>query len=381
MRSVDSHRERLSNLNVTSNHWSAVLLVVLLSVVSLRAQQSPAAPATVGATRPNVQVIKDLPESQLFPVMNAIADSLNVTCEYCHVRSTPNANTVVGGWLWDRDDKPTKAVAKRMLRMVRDLNTANFDGRARVTCYTCHRGSIQPSRLPALPPSQAPSSRPPVLPSAAEIIAAYKTAVGADVADRFQTTVLTAADDRSENRHGTLEVQLKNADKARMMLRLDGQPEVNQGLDGETGWVTTSQDAPRLLSPPELQTLKRVAARFAAIKVIDAPAVMQVRGIEPVRNRPAHVLEVTVDPKATRLLYFDVETRLLVREMTTQETLVVPLQNQVDYEDYRDVDGVKLPFTIVSSDNAPYATATRRFTRIAHGVPLDDLLFKPPVRK
>ena len=90
---------------------------------------------------------------------------------------------------------------------------------------------------------------------------------------------------------------------------------------------------------------------------------------------------MAVDPKTTRLLYFDVETRLLVREMTTVETIVVPLQNQIDYQDYRDVDGVELPVTIVTSDNAPYSTATRRFTRIVHGVPLDDGLFKPPVRK
>ena len=85
--------------------------------LTVTAQQGTGAPPTVGSTRPNVEVLKDLPESQLFLVMNAIADSLNVTCDFCHVRSTPNANTVVGGWLWDRDDKPTKAVARRMLRM------------------------------------------------------------------------------------------------------------------------------------------------------------------------------------------------------------------------------------------------------------------------
>ena len=353
-----------------------LLIVVMLGLAGLRAQQAP----TVGDTRPKVEVIKDLPESQLFPVMNAIADSLNVTCEHCHVRSTPNPNTVVGGWLWDRDDKPAKAVARRMLRMVRDLNAANFDGRGRVTCFTCHRGSLQPMRLPALPPTQSPASVPSVLPSAAEIIAAYKAAVGADAAARFATTVLTATDDRSENRHGTFDVQLKEADKGRLTIRMEGQPEINQAVDGEVGWVT-NQGALQLLAPPDVQAVKRSVARYSAVKVIDSPATMQVRGIELVRERPAYVLEVTVDPKTSRRFYFDVGTRLVVREMTTIETIVVPLQNQVDYEDYREVDGVKLPFTIVTSDNAPYSTATRRFTRIVHGVPLDDAVFRPPVKK
>lgn len=348
--------------------------------LTVTAQQGPGTPPTVGSTRPNVEVLKDLPESQLFLVMNAIADSLNVTCDFCHVRSTPNANTVVGGWLWDRDDKPTKAVARRMLRMVRDLNAASFDGRARVTCFTCHRGSLQPMRLPALPPTQTSASSPPVLPTATEIIEAYKAAVGADAAARFPTTVLTATDDRSENRHGTFEVQLKDADKARMTVRVPGQPEVTQGFEGENGWVT-SQEATRALGPADVPALKRALSRYSAIKVIDGPHDMQVRRVEPVRGRPAYVVELVVDPKTTRFLYFDVENRLLVREMSAVETLVVPLQNQIDYEDYRDVDGVKLPFTIVTSNNGPYDTATRRFTRIAHGVPLDDALFRPPVRK
>jgi hypothetical protein len=365
---------------MNSNRISAVLLIAMLSVMGLRAQQPAVSAPTVGATRPNVEVIKDLPESQLFPVMNAIADSLNVTCEYCHVRSTPNAKTVVGGWLWDRDDKPTKAVAKRMLKMVRDLNAASFDGRGRVTCFTCHRGSLQPLRLPALPPSQVAPSPPPVWPSATEIIAAYKAAVGAEAAARFPTTVLTATDDRSEDRHGTFEVQLKDADKARATLRMQGQPDITQGFEGETGWVT-NQDGLRLLSESDVQALKRALARYSAIKVFDAPVVMQVRGIESVRDRPAYALEVAVDPKTTRLLYFDVESRLLVRELTTLETIVVPLQNQIDYMDYRDVEGVKLPLTMVISDTAPYSTATRRFTSIVHGVKLDDGLFKPPVRK
>jgi hypothetical protein len=358
----------------------ALLLAFVPTVASVWARQSTTPVQTVGATRPNVEVIKDLPESQLFPVMNAIADSLNVTCDYCHVRSTPNPNSVVGGWLWDRDDKPTKAAAKRMLRMVRDLNAANFEGRARVTCYTCHRGSLQPTRLPSLPPLQSPPAALPALPSAEQVIAAYQRAVGAAKAAQFQTTVLTATDDRSENRHGTLEVQLKGPDKARMMVHLDGQPAVSQGLDGETGWVM-SQDTPRVLSQTELQSLKRVAARFSVVKIIDPPSAMQVRGIESIRGRPVHVLEVTTDPKTTRLLYFDVGTGLLVRESTSVETIVVPLQTQVDYEDYREVDGVKLPFTIRSSDNAPYATANRSFTRIVHDLPLDDGIFRMPVRK
>jgi hypothetical protein len=355
-----------------------VLLLFLLSLTSAQAPQPVVSEATVGATRPHVEVIKDLPESQLFPVMNEIADSLGVTCEHCHVRTTPNPTTVVGGWVWDRDDKPAKAAGRRMLKMVRDLNAANFNGRAEVTCFTCHRGSLRPQRVPPLPPTQAEPPAPPALPGAADIIASYKTAVGGEVASRFATTVLTATDDRSEDRHGTFEMQLKQAGKSRMTIRLPNQGDVVQALDGETGWVT-SQAGTRLLRPDEVQALKRITLRFEPVKILDLPATVRVRGIENVRDRPSYVLQAAIDPGTTRRWYFDVETHLLVREWTARETLVVPLQDQIDYEDYRDVDGVKLPFTIRASDGAPYATSLRRFTRIVHGVPLDDDLFKAPV--
>ena len=40
---------------------------------------------TVEQVRKNIQVLKGLPDSQLFPVMNFIGDSLGVHCDYCHV--------------------------------------------------------------------------------------------------------------------------------------------------------------------------------------------------------------------------------------------------------------------------------------------------------
>jgi hypothetical protein len=363
----------------TARRSTLALILIATAITVVRAQQ-PAAPATAGATRPHVEVLKDLPESQLFPVMNAIATSLNVTCEHCHVRTTPNANTVVGGWAFDREDKPAKQVARRMLKMTLDLNAASFSGRERVTCFTCHRGSLSPSRLEPLPPVQTAAIPPGPLPSASEVIAAYRAAVGVDAASRVSTTVLTATDDRSEGRHGSFEVRLKGAGKFRVLFRMPGQADVEQGFDETAGWLSTPAGV-RVVNADELQALKRAAARYAAIKIIDSPDVMHVRGTEVIRDRPAYLLETTVDARTSRRFYFDVETRLLVRESTVTETLVVPVQTQIDYEDYRTVDGVKLPFLIRTSDDAPYSTTTRRFTSVVHNVPLDDALFKQPAGK
>src|SRR5690242_2918647 len=103
----------------------SILAAVATAAPHAGAQQTAAA----GTTRPNLQVLQALPESQLFSVMNLLSDSLGVRCDYCHVRLAPDftktpSNT--GGWVWDRDDKPQKRRAREMMRMVIDLNTSSF---------------------------------------------------------------------------------------------------------------------------------------------------------------------------------------------------------------------------------------------------------------
>src|SRR5256885_15558660 len=158
-----------------------VLLLILPGAVS--AQQ----PGSAGASRPKLEVLQSLPESQLFPLMNLIATSLGVHCDHCHVQANPDLSRTpsnVGGWVWDSDDKLPKRRAREMMKMVVDLNASRFRGETKVTCYTCHRGTTQPVRLPPLPPSPAPQGArtlsPTPLPSADRVLAAYLAAVGRD---------------------------------------------------------------------------------------------------------------------------------------------------------------------------------------------------------
>src|SRR6185503_18115670 len=188
----------------------ASILSFLTTILALSAGQAPTAPTEPPAVlkRPHLQVLTKMPESQLFPVMNAIADSLGVRCDYCHVRNTPDPTrswSLGGGWVWDRDDKPQKAKGLAMMRMVADINEQRFGGRAVVTCYTCHRGSVAPATFPPLPPraySTAPEPAAKPLPSVDEVWSAYLRAAGAT--RHFTTTVMSATDERSEGRHGTL---------------------------------------------------------------------------------------------------------------------------------------------------------------------------------
>jgi photosynthetic reaction center cytochrome c subunit len=349
-----------------------ISVAIFVFAIGQAATEPPAA-----SRRPNLQVLKTVPESQLFPMMNAIADSLGVNCDYCHVRAPQDPKkppTVVGGWVWDSDDKEPKRIARDMMRMVLDVNTRQFGGETVVTCFTCHRGSTAPARFPSLPPRDHSFVDPPAraLPSTDQVWNAYVRAVG-EPASGFRTTVLAATDDRSEGRHGSVEVIFKGSD-IRVSLQMPPDASVSQAVRGDTGWVANAAGS-RELRPDEIARVRRGALRYRPIK-LERPAQWSIVGVERVGSREAYVAVADIDARTKRLWYFDVATGLLLRDRTTTETAFIPLQEQVDYEDYRRVDGVMLPFRMRISDGSPYSTSLRVFTRIKHDVKVEDSVFE-----
>jgi len=355
-----------------------ILVAAALRPSNAVAQQ----PGSAGATRPKLEVLQALPESQLFLLMNLLADSLGVRCDYCHVQAAPDLTKTPsngGGWLWDRDDKLPKKKAREMMRMVIELNDGRFRGESRVTCFTCHRGSTQPSRTPPLPPAVAGVARtpvPPPLPSADRVWTTYVNAVGQpETLARAGATVISGWDDRPEGRYGKVEIAVAGSDRYRITLSTPAGP-TNQGLSGDIAWVATGDRVQQISTPADVARMRRIAMRYRPVK--ERPSNLQVVGIERVADRDVYVATGRIDAITTQTLYFDVSTGLLRRDVITTETLLLPLLEQVEYDDYRDVNGVQLPFFVRTSDGAPYDTVTRTFLDIRREVTVDDAMFRPP---
>lgn len=373
-----SHNYILAVAIVFARPAFALLLATAIVVVpyDVEAQQATAA----GATRPALRVLQALPEAQLFLLMNLVADSLGVRCDYCHVQVKPDLTRTpanVGGWVWESDDKPQKRTAREMMRMVIDLNADRFRDGARITCYTCHRGATQPARLPPLPPAADSATTPArlVLPSADRVWTNYVNAVGQlGTPARATGTIISGWDDRSEGRYGKVEIVLAGTDRYRATVSTPAGT-TSQGLDGDVAWLATNDRVQRL-SGEDITRLRRIAMRYRPVK--ERPANLRVIGVEPVAGRDTYVMTAKIDAITTLAMYFDVVTGLLRREVTTTETLLLPLQEQVDYDDYRDVNGVQFPFHIRTSDGAPYDTVSRTFLQVRRNVPVDDSLFRPP---
>ncbi len=108
------------------------LLLLAVSAVAIFAQ------APAGGGPKNLQVLKP---AEVRAGMGGAVAGLGVTCVECHVAGDNSL-----------DDKPSKLIARKMFAMTAQINAGFPDGKAHVSCYTCHRGQKQP--LMAAPAAQ-----------------------------------------------------------------------------------------------------------------------------------------------------------------------------------------------------------------------------------
>jgi photosynthetic reaction center cytochrome c subunit len=370
----------------------AALFVVSVGLVAFAplgqtSNQQPAAAAaptekTVEQAKKNIKVLNGLPDSQLIPVMNFMSASLGQRCVYCHVNKD-------GKWDFVSDEKPEKNTAREMIKMVLAVNKDTFRGNTEVSCYTCHRGRTNPASVPVLPiaevtprPAAAetkPAEAKPAVPTADEILAKYTAALGGSAAiDKLKTRSMKGEWLTSNGLTWGYEVYQSGPDKIYVVLNTPKQGVFERGFNGSAGWEKSTHGV-RALEGQELAVLRRYPDLFKDIKLKEQFSRLMFGGKDKINDREVYVLRgVTTDNRRERL-YFDAQTGLLVRRVTNTPTMIGLIPEQVDFEDYKNVDGLMLPFTIRISSVDPNISSTRKFTEVKLNVPVDETKFnKPP---
>jgi hypothetical protein len=151
---------------------------------------------------------------------------------------------------------------------------------------------------------------------------------------------------------------------------------VKQGLDGSSGWLLAGENV-KILSASDVAQVRAVAEIFDVIKVAEDSAQLRNPRFEKAGDRDTYAVDV-MDARGVRTYFFDMQSGLLVRRRVTTQTMIAPLSEQADFDDYRDVEGVKLPFVVRTSDVAPYDNTTRTFSEIRTNVAVDDAVFNAP---
>jgi hypothetical protein len=119
-------------------------------------------------------------------------------------------------------------------------------------------------------------------------------------------------------------------------------------------------------------------AQFNPVKTPDSLTNATVAGIARVDDRNTYLLTLENSATESMQFFFDIESGLLLRRVTVTNTVLGPLNIQWDFSDYRDVNGLKLPFVIRISDVAAFDTTIRSFNEIKIDPALDDHIFDTP---
>jgi photosynthetic reaction center cytochrome c subunit len=331
-----------------------------------------------------------MPDSQLLPVMHIMRTSLGVRCDYCHVAEN--------GKYW-MDDKPAKQVARKMIQMVFDINKNTFGGRNVVSCNSCHRGSTKPSTVPAIGQGafanttldEAPKT-PESLPTADQLFDKYVQALGGKaVIDKIKTrsTKVTLLRPKLVN-SGTPKAAMLNRAETWTMETFQKAPDkylaiittpdgvIYQGLNGTNGWTKTV-NGQREMNNADVMRFRRQVDFYKDVKLKEQYSKASVTRKEKVGDRETYVVEAVSLDNKTEKLFFDAQSGLLVRRTVFSETKLGLDPEETDYEDYREVDGVWLRFTVKISylDDNHYGT-TRKLTEVKQNVPIDDAKFEMP---
>src|SRR5881296_3129269 len=302
----------------------------------------------------NVQVLKGIPVNQFMETMGFFSAALGYNCTNCH------GDEVLGNWEKYAVDIALKRTARRMIQVVNTINKDLFGGREAVTCYTCHRGSPSPKVVPSLleqysqPPEDDPneveiSRRVTAAPAADEILNRYIQALGgAGRLAALTSFVGKGSYEGFDSYHGKVAFELyAKATGQRTVIAHTQNGDSVTAYDGRNAWIV-GPDKPvsvlQLVPGGDLDGVKLDSnlAFPGGLKqaLSDRRTGFPTTAID---DRPVQVVQAMSGGTRVKL-FFDKETGLLSRVVRYSKTIVGSVPIQMDYSDYREVAGVKMPF-------------------------------------
>ena len=329
-------------------------LVVCLLSVSLAARQAPApgrSPMAEDVFK-NLTVLRGIPVDEFMGTMGFFASATGLNCTDCHVEESG------GSWARYADDNALKQMTRRMVVMVQTINKTNFGGRQVVTCYTCHRGNSRPSVMPSLdglygepPPDEPgdPFTQVKGQPSADAVLDKYIAAVGgaqrvAAITSVVGTGTYIGFDDAEKS---PMEFYAKAPGQRSTIVR-GALGMTTTTFDGTSGWIAappTDKPVPLMLTTgQELEGVRVEAGLWFPARLKQSLTNWRTGVPLILGERDAVQVQGNTPGGGVVTLSFDEETGLLLRLVRYGASPVGRLVTRVDYEDYREVNGVKMPY-------------------------------------
>ena len=359
-----------------------ILACLLVSAMTYGQNTTAERPQMADEVFKNVQVLKGIPVNEFLGIMGFFSASLGKSCVDCHDSDSGWENYVA-------DKNPNKRTTRRMIEMVSTINKNFFGGAQGVTCYSCHRGGPSPKLTPNLtalysPPAETEADdvvqQAPGAPSADQILDKYLQALGGAQRVAGLTSFAakgTTVDYGLDAEKRPLEIFAKAPDQRATVIQ-EEKGTTTTIYDGRSGWIA----APNLplpvlpLTGGELDGAGLDAALSFPARIKQAFTRWRVGVPVDIEDREVQVLQGTTAAGNIATLYFDSKSGLLMRIIRYARSPVGRLPTQIDYSEYRDVAGVKMPFrwNILWLDGRE----TVELTEVRPNVPIDNAKFAKP---
>ena len=384
---------------------TGIAVVALISAGLAVAQPAaPDKPLLAEQVFKNIQVLKGIPVDDFMETMGIMTAALQFDCSDCHA----NAGTDRVDWA---ADTPRKRTARRMVAMVATINKDNFGGRQMVTCWTCHRNRDRPLVTPTMEaiyttPSLDPDDvivSPPGLPAPSSILDKYIEASGGAQRLAGLTSFVgkgTSVGFGGFGGGGEVEIDAKVPDQRATIILFKaetGRGDQIRSYNGRTGWVRTPLNVlgefqlsggdldgarfdAQLSFPGQIKQILTNLKTGPPTSIMDLPGPSSQTSLQQDlalgQSHECDVVQGTGPRGLLVTLYFDRQNGLLLRELRYGNSPIGRVPTQIDYGNYRDVNGIKLPFRIT------YAWLDGRdsieLTDIKTNVPIDEAKFGRP---
>jgi hypothetical protein len=340
-----------------------------------------AAPKKAEEQFKNIQVLKGIPADQLIPTMQFITASLGVECDFCHVQNA-----------FDKDDKKPKQTARKMMQMVFAINQDDFDGHRMVTCNSCHRGSAHPMAIPAVMTEEAKGMAEPhgpaveskeeakenAGPTADQLFDKYIQASGGPAAiDKVTSRVMKGTIDFG-GKSLPIDIYSKDPEKRISFTHMPDGDSVT-AFNGHEGWLGTPGRPLREMHGADLDGASIDADLHLPNHLKQMFSETSVKGTEKIGDQETYVVMGGRQGKPPIVLYFDKQSGLLARLVRYGDTALGLLPTQIDYADYRDASGTKIPYRWTLA--RPSGRFTIQVTELKQNVPVDEDKYVKPAQQ
>jgi len=345
-------------------------VIWLLGSLASGQTAAPAKPQLAEEAFKNIQVLKGIPVDDFMGTMGIMSAALGFDCSECHT----GAGTDRVDWAADTQ---RKVIARRMVTMVTTINKDNFTGRQMVTCWSCHRGRDKPAVTPTMdivygtPSLEADDVFPqaPGQPTADQILDKYIQAVGGAQRVAGLTSYVakgTSVGFGGFGGGGQVQIFAKAPDQRTTLIEFKDAPDRGDSIrtfNGRAGWIKTPLavlkeyqisggdldgfrlDA-HLAFPGQIKQILKNWRVSLPTTIEDLPGPSSQTSQQPELALASHDVQVVQGDRPNGVvatLYFDNKSGLLLRELRYSRSPIGRVPTQIDYADYRDVKGIKIP--------------------------------------